>query len=205
MSVVQTGVAFEPVGDMFNLYEYAASEVHPHSEARKVCPRNNTRSEVADAVRYSRPYLRNVGGQPRPYLRNVGGQVGSNTNDTSEPVGLQDWSYAYDNIGNRTGTTKANAAADCTANALNQYTERSVPDSSDIIRPYSVENVGGQVGSAETNVTVTVNTNAATRQDYWYYRLGVDNLSSHQHCTSNSLHEFSLRFRRYRRRRTRRT
>ncbi len=105
-----TGTAFEPVGDMFNLYDY------------------NTRSELVDAVRY----------------------FGSSTNDTSDPVGLQDWSYAYDNIGNRTGTTKANASADYTANALNQYTERTVPDSSDII------------GSAETNVTVTVNTNTAT-------------------------------------------
>ncbi len=98
--MVQTGAAFQPVGDMFNpprrifdQYDY------------------NTRSELVDAVRY----------------------FGSSTNDTSDPVGLQDWSYAYDNIGNRTGTTKANAAANYTANALNQYTERSVPDSSDII------------------------------------------------------------------------
>ncbi len=83
VSVVQTGTAFEPVGDMFNLYQY------------------NSRSEVVDAVRY----------------------FGSSTNDTENPVGLQDWSYAYDNIGNRTGTTKANAAANYTANSLNQYTE----------------------------------------------------------------------------------
>jgi hypothetical protein len=58
--------------------------------------------------------------------------------------------------------------------------------SSDIIRPY-LRNVGGQVGSAETNVTVTVNTNTATRQGFyppsprlwwtsWYFRLEVDNL-----------------------------
>ncbi len=160
---------------MFNLYDY------------------NTRSELVDAVRYFRPYS----------VENVGGQVGSSTNDTGNPVGLQDqashgfaltsWSYSYDppsplrqcsglwwtgniplrpverdyagQVGNRTGTTKANASADYTANALNQYTERTVHGSSDII------------GSAETNVIVTVNTNTATRQGhYWYHRLGVDNL-----------------------------
>ena len=125
VSVVQTGSAFEPTGDMFNLYAY------------------NTRSEVVDTVRY----------------------FGSNTNNTQNPVGLQDWSYAYDNIGNRSGTMKANAAGNYTANALNQYTERTVHGSSDII------------GSAETNVTVTVNDNEATRQNrYWYHRLTLDNL-----------------------------
>ena len=71
----------------------------------------NTRSELTSAERY----------------------FGSSTNDISNPVGLQDWSYAYDHIGNRTWTTKANAAANYTANAINQYTERSVPGSSDII------------------------------------------------------------------------
>ncbi len=103
----------------------------------------NTRSEVVDAVRY----------------------FGSNTNDTGNPVGLQDWSYSYDNIGNRSGTMKANAAGNYTVNALNQYTERTVHGSSDII------------GSAEQDVTITVNEEEATRQDYyWYHRLTLDNL-----------------------------
>ncbi|MCA1810172.1 MAG: hypothetical protein LC725_12120, partial [Lentisphaerae bacterium] len=137
IAVKQSGTAFKPAGDMFNLYQY------------------NTRSEVTGAERY----------------------FGTNTNSLDNPVGLQDWSYAYDNIGNRSASSRANAISDYSANLLNQYTQRTVPGYADIL------------GTAETNVTVTVNTQAVTRQSYyppshgtsygatrWHKRLDVDNV-----------------------------
>ncbi|MFC1461218.1 RHS repeat domain-containing protein [Verrucomicrobiota bacterium] len=89
---------------------------------------------------------------------------GTDVGDTSDPVGLQSSAYSYDNIGNRTSTTNNGQAATYTANALNQYSQRTIP---------AVINI---LGSAETNATVTINNSAVNRQqEYWYKQLTATN------------------------------
>ncbi|MBI2440937.1 MAG: hypothetical protein HYV35_06145, partial [Lentisphaerae bacterium] len=68
---------------------------------------------------------------------------GTNPDDTSDPVLGQGFAYMYDNIGNRTASSRDNEESIYTANNLNQYNQRTVADLIDII------------GVAETNVTVT--------------------------------------------------
>ena len=92
---------------------------------------------------------------------------GANLNDTSDPVSGQSFAYSYDNIGNQTASLRENEEMDYTANNLNQYTQRTIPDGIDIL------------GSAETNSTVTVNDLATSRHGkYWYKDLTVTNSAS---------------------------
>ena len=78
----------------------------------------------------------------------------------------QQYAYAFDSIGNRITAAEGDTSrtASYTANALNQYTQRTVPDEKDLI------------GTAPTNVAVTVNQNPASRQSaYWHHALEVTN------------------------------
>jgi len=89
------------------------------------------------------------------------------------PVAGQQFEYEFDDIGNRTSTKAggdANGAnlrsASYTANALNQYTDRTVPGYVDII------------GAALATNSVTVNGQAAYRKgEYFRKELSVDNSS----------------------------
>ena len=81
----------------------------------------------------------------------------------------QQYAYAFDSIGNRITSAEGDTSrsASYTANALNQYTQRTVPDEKDLI------------GTAPTNVAVTVNQNAASRHSaYWHHALEVTNAAS---------------------------
>ena len=105
----------------------------------------NARSEVTSADRY----------------------WGSDLGITTNPVLGQDYDYAYDNIGNRTSSARGTNAMTYTANSLNQYSQRTIPDGFDVL------------GSAETNTTVTVNNLATTRfAKYWYRALTGTNTSA---------------------------
>ena len=78
----------------------------------------------------------------------------------------QQYAYDFDSIGNRITAAEGDTSrsASYTANALNQYTQRTAPDEKDLI------------GTAPTNVAVTVNATAVTRQSaYWHHALEVDN------------------------------
>ncbi|MBI2439944.1 MAG: hypothetical protein HYV35_01080, partial [Lentisphaerae bacterium] len=89
---------------------------------------------------------------------------GANLNDTGDPVLGQGFAYMYDNIGNRTAASRDNEETTYTANNLNQYSQRTVADLIDVI------------GSAETNITVTVNDLPTTRHEkYWHRGLDVTN------------------------------
>ena len=93
--------------------------------------------------------------------------AGANLNDTDDPVAGQGFAYVYDNIGNRTATSRDNEESIYTANNLNQYSQRTIADLIDII------------GSAENDTTVTVNDLATSRHGkYWYKGLDVANDSS---------------------------
>jgi hypothetical protein len=75
----------------------------------------------------------------------------------------------FDSIGNRISAAEGDATrtASYTANPLNQYTQRQVPDQTDII------------GTANTNTTITVNDRAVTRQGaYWHDVFPVDNTAA---------------------------
>jgi RHS repeat-associated protein len=81
----------------------------------------------------------------------------------------QQYAYEFDAIGNRimSAAGDTDRTASYTANALNQYTQRSVPDEKDLI------------GTAPTNVAVTVNQNPVSRQSaYWHHSLEVTNAES---------------------------
>lgn len=90
------------------------------------------------------------------------------------PVAGQQFTYNFDDIGNRTCTASGGDAtgsnlrtANYTANSLNQYTSRDVPGYVDVL------------GSANPNATVTVNLQRAIRQGgYFWDELGVSNASS---------------------------
>jgi hypothetical protein len=69
------------------------------------------------------------------------------------PVAGQDFTYAFEEIGNRDLTGgRASAVSDYTANRLNQYTQRTNA-------PYV-----GVAGIANPTASVTVNGNTATRR-----------------------------------------
>jgi RHS repeat-associated protein len=75
----------------------------------------------------------------------------------------RDDAYAWDNIGNRSssaGTTHNANAANYTANALNQYTQRSVPGIFDV------------AGAASASATVTVNSSSTgvTRHGEYFFK-----------------------------------
>ena len=102
----------------------------------------NSRSEVQTADRY----------------------WGSDLGDLGDPVDGQSFSYTYDNIGNRTTSLRENEEMDYTANHLNQYAQRTIPDGVDVL------------GSAGTGTTVTVNDLPTSRHGtYWYRALTVTN------------------------------
>ena len=78
----------------------------------------------------------------------------------------QQYAYEFDSIGNRIAAAEGDTSriATYTANALNQYTQRTVPNEKDLI------------GTAPTNVAVTVNEEPVFRQSaYWHHALEVDN------------------------------
>jgi len=87
------------------------------------------------------------------------------------PVAGQQFEYAYDDIGNRTSTKEGGDAtgaglrsATYGANALNQYTNRTVPGAADII------------GIAHANGTVTVNDQSTSRKgEYFWKELSINN------------------------------
>jgi hypothetical protein len=81
----------------------------------------------------------------------------------------QQYTYEFDSIGNRIAAAEGDTSsiAAYTANALNQYTQRTVPNEKDLI------------GTAPTNVAVTVNQNPVSRQfAYWHHVLEVTNAAS---------------------------
>ena len=90
------------------------------------------------------------------------------------PVAGQQFTYNFDDIGNRKQTGSGGDAsganlrpASYSANTLNQYVSRDVPGYAEIL------------GSATTNATVTVNLQRAVRQgDYFWDELGVSNANS---------------------------
>lgn len=92
------------------------------------------------------------------------GQVtsgGRKWSDASAVEGQQ-YGYAYDGAGNRsgaTGTTVNGRTATYTANALNQITSRTVPGAVDVM------------GSANPGATVTVNGAATSRKGGYFYKL----------------------------------
>ena len=86
-------------------------------------------------------------------------------------VAGQQFGYVFDSIGNRQSTTAGGdqsgnnlRSASYTANNLNQYSSRTVPNAADVI------------GSATNAATVTVNGQATYRKnDYYSLQLGIDN------------------------------
>lgn len=107
----------------------------------------NGRSEVTSATRY----------------------WGTNTGTTTEPVAGQEYAYAYDPIGNRITSAEGDTdrTATYTANALNQYTQRTVPGVKEL------------AGTAITNASVTVNGLATDRHGpWWHHAFEVDNAAS---------------------------
>jgi len=92
-------------------------------------------------------------------------------------VAGQQFSYGYDSIGNRTSAKSGGDANGLglrtfsyTANSLNQYTQRTVPGTFDVI------------GTAESNATVTVNNSSTFRRGtYFWKELAVTNTSAAQY------------------------
>jgi hypothetical protein len=84
------------------------------------------------------------------------------------PVAGQDFTYAFDDIGNRTSTGgRASAASTYTVNRLNQYSSRTVAPYVDVL------------GVANPTTNVTVNGNTANRKgEYFQYPLNVPNTSA---------------------------
>ncbi len=90
------------------------------------------------------------------------------------PVAGQQFEFAFDDIGNRTSTLVGGDAngtglrsASYGANALNQYTNRTVPGAVDIL------------GAAYALSTVTVNDEAAYRKgEYFWKEVALDNASA---------------------------
>ena len=73
-----------------------------------------------------------------------------------QPVAGQQFGYSFDGIGNRTGTVTTGGTAGYAPNALNQYTERDVPGTVDVI------------GSAASTATVTINGTSTTRHGTYF-------------------------------------
>ena len=91
---------------------------------------------------------------------------GTNISQTNDPVSGQSWQYAYDNIGNRSSATRSGDQDSYAANELNQYTSRVVTGIAHVL------------GAASTQATVTVNSQATTRQGAYFHKgLSVTNTS----------------------------
>jgi RHS repeat-associated protein len=84
------------------------------------------------------------------------------------PVAGQDFSYAFDDIGNRTTTGgRPSAASTYTVNRLNQYSSRTVAPYVDVL------------GVANPTTNVTVNGNTANRKgEHFHWPLNVPNTSA---------------------------
>jgi YD repeat-containing protein len=95
------------------------------------------------------------------------GQVISGTHFWADGtlVAGQDFSYAFDDIGNRTSTGgRASVLSSYTANRLNQYSSRTVAPFVDVL------------GIANPTTNVTVNWNTANRKgEYFHWPLNVPN------------------------------
>jgi RHS repeat-associated protein len=78
-----------------------------------------------------------------------------------DPIPGYTYGYGFDSIGNREQTSVNGRAADWTANALNQYTQRDVPGYLDLL------------GAADPAAAVTVNGQPATRLGEWFHRAAV--------------------------------
>ncbi len=87
------------------------------------------------------------------------GQVtlGSRQWSDNSPVGGQQFGYSFDSVGNRTSITVNGRQSQYTSNALNQYSQRTVPVAVDVI------------GTANPAATVTINNQTATRQNGGYF------------------------------------
>jgi RHS repeat-associated protein len=82
-------------------------------------------------------------------------------------VAGQQYGYQYDAVGNRTTTATNGRAGSYTVNALNQYSQRTVPGAVDVM------------GDAASSAIVTVNGNAAIRKNgYFYSEINVNNTGS---------------------------
>jgi YD repeat-containing protein len=83
------------------------------------------------------------------------------------PVTGQQYGYLFDDIGNRQWSVISDQTSVYTANLLNQYAQRTVPDSF------------WEMGSAHSNATVTVNQAVAARQgEYFAAQLALANSNS---------------------------
>lgn len=96
------------------------------------------------------------------YGYNDKGEVTSGIREkTAAPnTAIPGWShgYSFDEIGNRLATTTNGRASTYTANNLNQITSRTIPRAFDVI------------GKAATTAAVTVNSQATTRLDEFFYK-----------------------------------
>ncbi|MEO5368266.1 MAG: hypothetical protein H7831_18305, partial [Magnetococcus sp. WYHC-3] len=103
------------------------------------------------------------------YLYDKLGQVtnGVHARATGEALLGQSFGYRYDDIGNRKLATRGAAAENYTANLLNQYSSRTVPNIFDIL------------GEADATTAITVNGKPVQRQaNYWRGTVTVDNASA---------------------------
>ena len=94
------------------------------------------------------------------------GQVTGGSRRLSDGTRLEgeQFGYTFDGIGNRLQTTTNGRVSTYTPNALNQYTQRTVPGAADIL------------GTASPAATVTVNKQPVARQGgYWHFQLTADN------------------------------
>jgi RHS repeat-associated protein len=97
--------------------------------------------------------------------------------DGAVPALGQDYTWTFDDIGNRKTATTNGASATYTANTLNQYLERTVPGTIDVL------------GAADSGATVTVAVNSGTPQpttrqgEAFYKQLSVNNASAPQNAS----------------------
>jgi YD repeat-containing protein len=97
------------------------------------------------------------------------GQVTSSARRWSDGVLVagQQYDYEYDDIGNRATNNTNGRESIYTANALNQYTQRTVPGTV------------WELGSAASNATVTINNQPVARQgEYFAGEITVNNATS---------------------------
>ncbi len=94
------------------------------------------------------------------------GQVSSATKKiaSGDPVPGLDYSYTYDDIGNRKLSTLNSQLSTYTTNSLNQYSQKTVPGVIDVL------------GTAVTDATVTVNGQSVIRQgESWHRSVAIPN------------------------------
>ena len=117
----------------------------------------------SDMRLFPRKFRMATSGATDAYGYNLRSEVVSSRRTLADsPIRGFDYDYAYDPIGNRTSATdydeQGNAlVSSYTANALNQYTQRTVPGYAAIR------------GEAATNATVTVNERPTFRQGAFFY------------------------------------